>query len=86
MYEIFKFVKQKEGEVEAIKIAAQLKQGQVLPLTEIIALEAANISINYKLAMADSLIYASAKVANAIVWTQDKDFEGLPEVKYYAKK
>jgi predicted nucleic acid-binding protein len=36
----------------------------------------------YKLAMADSLIYASAKVANAIVWTQDKDFEGLPGVKY----
>jgi hypothetical protein len=30
MYEIFKFVKQKEGEVEAIKISAQLKQGQVL--------------------------------------------------------
>ncbi len=86
MYEIFKFVKQKEGEVEAIKIAAQLKQGQVLPLTETIALEAANISINYKLAMADSLIYASAKVADAIVWTQDKDFEGLPGVKYYAKK
>jgi predicted nucleic acid-binding protein len=40
----------------------------------------------YKLAMADSLIYASAKVANAIVWTQDKDFEGLPGVKYYEKK
>jgi predicted nuclease of predicted toxin-antitoxin system len=39
----------------------------------------------YKLAMADSLIYDSAKVANAIVWTQDKDFEGLPGVKYYAK-
>ena len=51
VYEIFKFVKQKEGEVEAIKIAAQLKQGQVLPLTETIALEAANISINYKLAI-----------------------------------
>ena len=51
-----------------------------------IALEAANISISKKLAMADSLIYASAKVANAIVWTQDKDFEGLLGVKYYAKK
>lgn len=86
MYEIFKFVKLKEGEMEAIKISAQLKQGQVLPLTETIALEAANISINYKLAMADSLIYASAKIANAIVWTQDEDFKGLPGVKYYAKK
>ena len=29
---------------------------------------------------------AFLKVANAIVWTQDKDFEGLPGVKYYAKK
>ncbi len=30
MYEIFKFVKLKEGEMEAIKISAQLMQGQVL--------------------------------------------------------
>jgi predicted nuclease of predicted toxin-antitoxin system len=36
--------------------------------------------------MADSLIYASAKIANAIVWTQDEDFKGLPGVKYYTKK
>ena len=85
MYEVFKFVKNKEGEVEAIKIVAQLKQGKILPLTENIALEAATISINHKLAMADSLIYATAQIEGAAIWTQDDDFEGLPSVKYFVK-
>ena len=85
LYEVFKFVKNKEGEVEAIKIVAQLKQGKILPLTENIALEAATISINHKLAMADSLIYATAQIEGAAIWTQDDDFEGLPSVKYFVK-
>ncbi len=83
MYELFKFIKRKEGESEAIKIAAQLKQGKIIPLTETIALEAASISIEYKLAMADSIIYATARMEGAVVWTQDQDFDGLPGVKFF---
>ncbi len=86
IYEVFNFVKNKEGEGEAVKIIAQLKQGRVLELTENIALEAATISIDHKLAMADILIYATARIEGAVIWTQDDDFDGLPGVKYYAKK
>ncbi len=86
MYELFKFVKNKEGEVEAVKIVAQLKQGRVIELTEKIALEAANVSINHNLAMADSLIYATAQIEGAVLWTQDEDFKGIPGVKYYMKR
>jgi predicted nucleic acid-binding protein len=34
---------------------------------------------------ADSIIYATARSRGALVWTQDDDFEDLPEVRYFAK-
>ncbi len=86
IYEMYKFTKMKKGEAEAIKVIAHMKQGRILELTEKIAIEAASISIDYKMAMADSLIYASARIADALIWTQDEDFKELPRVKYYPKK
>jgi predicted nuclease of predicted toxin-antitoxin system len=35
--------------------------------------------------MADSIIYATAKLFNATVWTQDIDFDELPNVNYFPK-
>jgi predicted nucleic acid-binding protein len=35
--------------------------------------------------MADSLIYATAQVHGALVWTQDDDFQSLPDVRYFTK-
>jgi predicted nucleic acid-binding protein len=37
------------------------------------------------LPLADSLIYATAQLHDATLWTQDAHFEGLPGVKYFAK-
>ena len=37
------------------------------------------------LPLADSLIYATAQTHDAILWTQDAHFEGLPGVKYFPK-
>jgi predicted nucleic acid-binding protein len=36
--------------------------------------------------MADSLIYATTLAHNAILWTQDIDFNGLPNVQYFPKQ
>jgi predicted nucleic acid-binding protein len=36
--------------------------------------------------MADALVYATALIVRAELWTQDKDFERLPNVKYLPKK
>lgn len=36
--------------------------------------------------MADSIIYTTAKLNDAIVWTQDSDFKGFESVKYFVKK
>ena len=37
-------------------------------------------------ALADSVIYATARKFDATLWTQDKDFAGLDAVRYFAKR
>jgi len=48
-------------------------------------LNAACLGVKFKLPLADSIIYATAQKYEAIVWTQDADFEGLDGVKFYPK-
>ncbi len=62
-----------------------MKQGRVVDVTEDIALSAALISLQHKLPMADSLIYATAKAHEATVWTQDEHFQDFEGVGYKEK-
>ncbi len=84
--EVFKRVFQQRGEREALTAAALMQQGRVLDLDGWLALQAAKIGLELKLPLADSVILASARSKNAVVWTQDADFEGLDGVKYVARK
>jgi predicted nucleic acid-binding protein len=86
LYEVFKKVLIEQDEGIALKVVAQMKQGRILDLDESTALSAARISRHYKLPLADSLIYASAEVNGAVLWTQDEHFQGLPNVQFKAKK
>jgi len=45
----------------------------------------AKIGQEHSLAMADSMIFATAHIHHAILWTQDADFRNLPGVKYFEK-
>ena len=58
-----------------------MQRGRVMPIDLNLALEA---TVN-GLPMADSLIYAPALHHNALLWTQDSHFEGLPSVNYFRK-
>jgi predicted nucleic acid-binding protein len=82
LYEVFKKINHVGDEAKAMQAIAQMKQGQVVDLNEDIALRAALISLRHKLPMADSFIYATGQLNEALIWTQDADFEGLPGVKY----
>lgn len=66
--------------------AAHMKQGIVIELDSDLAIYAAKIGKEYKLAMADSIIYAVTKKHNSLLWTQDKHFKNLENVKYFEKK
>ncbi len=63
-----------------------MKQGHVVNLDTDLAIYAAKIAKENKLAMADSIIYAITKKYNAVLWTQDKHFEGFKSVKYFKKE
>ena len=63
-----------------------MQQGRVVDLDSALALIAAKIGTDTKLALADSVVLATARQAEAVLWTQDADFQGLPDVKFRAKK
>lgn len=85
LYEVFKKINIVADEANALQAIAQMKQGQLIVLSEEIALKAALISIKHKLPMADSLIYATGYLESAVIWTQDVDFQGLQGVKFKEK-
>jgi predicted nucleic acid-binding protein len=58
----------------------------VIELDAKLALFAARLGSQAKLPMADSIVYATAQVRQATLWTQDHDFDGVNGVKYMAKK
>jgi predicted nucleic acid-binding protein len=82
LYEVFKKVNLVAGEAKALQAIAQMKQGRVVDVTERVALQAAQISIRYKMPMADSLILATTWIEQATLYTQDEHFKGLPGVDY----
>ena len=86
IYEVFKVVCQRAGEDKAIRAIAHMKEGEVVDISEQIALGAAQIAISENLAMADSMILATARTRNATLWTLDADFEGIPGVRFYRKR
>ena len=85
IYEISKVILRESDENHLLQALAAIQKGQIVALTPSIATAAAKVSLKYKLPMADSIIYTTAKSCNATVWTQDIDFEGLPDVNYIPK-
>lgn len=59
-------------------------QAQVLDTR--IALLAAELATQHKLAMADAIIYATARAAGGLLYTSDAYFSGLPGVYYWQKQ
>ena len=82
LYEVFKRVLQQRDEGSALQAVAVMQQGTVVDLDAPLALVSARLSIEHRLPMADSVILATARSHNAILWTQDADFMGIPGVEY----
>lgn len=86
LYEVFKQTLRARGEKEAHNVVAAMQQSTVVDIDASLALAAARISRDLGLAMADSLILATARAQGATLWTQDEDFAGLADVRYFAKE
>jgi len=86
LYEVYKKIKGEAGESDALKAAAVMQQGKIQPITLPISLDAATLSHAHRLPMADSLIYATARQYQAVIYTQDTDFDNLAGVKYFPRE
>lgn len=86
LLEVFKRVCQQRDEGAALQVVALMQQGRVVDLDSALALTAGRIGIDANLALADSVVLATARQLDATLWTQDADFQGLSGVKFRAKK
>jgi predicted nucleic acid-binding protein len=86
LYEVFKRMSIQRGKESALDAISRLYRGTVADLSDEIALEAAQVSLEFKLPLAESVILATAHAFNASLWTQDEHFKDLPGVQYVEKK
>jgi len=77
---------EQQNDDEALRAVAVMEQGIVVDLDRATALEAARLSIQHAIAMADSVMLATAHRHRAMLWTQDPDFDGLPGVRNPAEQ
>jgi predicted nucleic acid-binding protein len=85
LYEVYKLVKRQRTEEEALLAAAQIQKTRLVPLSDSLALAAADVSLEFRLAMADAVVYATARAEEAELVTSDADLRGLPGVTFLPK-
>ncbi len=80
LFEVYKVIRRDVSEERAVESVAAMRRATIVPVDEYLALEAADFSLDHGLAMADSLIYVTARRESADLVTADADFDGLPGV------
>jgi toxin FitB len=85
VFEVFKVVLRERDEDSALLAVSLMKQGKIVDLSFDLSIQAAKMSYDHKLSMADSIILTTAFAYESIVWTQDMNFKGFQHVKYFPK-
>ena len=83
--ELAKWLLREAGEDEADQVIAYTQKCVVVPLDTTIALLAAELHRQHKLATADAIVYATAQSRGAELLTCDAHFARLPAVRYIRK-
>lgn len=85
IHEVFKHILRQASEKSALESIDYMLQGIVINLDVQLSLDAAKLGVIHKIPLADSIILATGLSQDAIIWSQDADFKGLPNVKYIKK-
>lgn len=83
IYEVFRRLLPTHGRSASLEAVSAMYQSTIVPLSSVLAVEAASLGHEYGLPLADSVIYAIARAHEASIWTQDAHFEDLPNVFYF---
>lgn len=85
-YEVARYARSHRGAGGCELALTALSKFEQFSIDADVADTAVELAQTHELAMADALVYAVALIVRAELWTQDKDFERLPNVKYFPKK
>jgi len=78
VYEVYKMIKRERGEEMAQLCVAQMEKTREVFIDQGLAMRAADLSLEFSLAMADSFVLASARAVGAELITSDRDFKLYP--------
>jgi toxin FitB len=84
-HELYKWLRREIDQATALSAIAVTQTASVVALDTSLALLAGDTAREFKLAMADAIIYATARQHNATLVTSDAHFAGLPQVKLFQK-
>jgi len=85
IYEVFKVVLRESSEDKALQAVAAMQKGRIIDLTAHIAMKASKLSLQHNLPMADSIILATAREYQCVIWTQESDFQHIENVNFFQK-
>jgi predicted nucleic acid-binding protein len=86
LYEVNKRLLVQHRDSVAVSAMTFMQEGQIIELSASLAIEASKQASENGLALADSIIYATAILFDATLWTTDKHFKGLPNIEYREKR
>jgi len=86
LYEVGKRILQTHGSETAERTYRVMSKLKVVHLTNEQLFDCAKFSIHHKLAMGDALVWYTAQLYKAQLFTQDKAFKDLPDVAYVEKR
>lgn len=84
-HELYKWLYREIDYPTAMSAIAATRTATIIPLDTSLALLAADITREFKLATADAIIYATARQQNATLVTSDAHFADLPHIKFFQK-
>ena len=85
LYEVHKILSRKVAADVVDQFLDVMRLGRVLEVTDLRAVNASRAANLHGLAMADALMYSMAQEFSATFWTQDVDYQALPNVRFFAQ-
>ena len=85
IFEVYRMIRRQRSDETAVAAVAQMQKTQVVDLDQFVALTAADVSLEHGLAMADAIVYATARHRGVPLATTDTDFAGLPDATVFTR-
>lgn len=80
LFEVVRTLLKNFSDQDVLQALAVMQQQTVIPLSETVAINAAQLAVNLKLSTADAVVYATAQLHHATLITHDTDLLGFDGV------